>query len=63
MEGIKPPTSSIVKGKGEGTSHQIQAPFDDQTRNEMKIAWLYESTCVGFLKVPKVPNGVSHSLL
>ena len=62
-EGIKPPASSIPKRRGEGTGHQLQAPFDDQTRNEMKITRLYESICVGFGRFPKFPMefpGVSY---
>ena len=30
--------SFLLKGKIKGTSHQLQAPFDDQPWNEMKIS-------------------------
>ena len=34
MVGIKPPLF-LPKGRAKGTNHQLQAPFDDQLRNEM----------------------------
>ena len=42
----------LLKGRPKGASHQLQAPFDDQRRNGMRFNRLYESICVGFLKVP-----------
>ena len=43
----------LLKGKTKGTSHQLQALFDDQPWNEMKLSRLYESICVGFWRFPK----------
>ena len=42
----------VLKGRTKSTSHQLQAPFDDQSWNEMKFNQLYESTCVGFWRFP-----------
>jgi hypothetical protein len=36
-----------------GTSHELQAPFDDQQWNEMKFNQLYESICERFWRFPE----------
>ena len=42
----------LLKGRTKGTSHQLQAPLDDQPWNKMKFNWLYESIYVGFWRFP-----------
>ena len=42
----------LSEGRSNGTSDHFQAPFDDLPWNEIKLNRLYESTCVGFMKVP-----------
>jgi hypothetical protein len=49
------PQLFLPKSQAEDTSHQLQAPFDDQLRNEMNFNRLYESIYVRFWRFPKGP--------
>lgn len=47
-----------LKGRTKGTSHQLQAPLDDQFWNEVKFNQLYKSLYVGSVKIPSIKNSL-----